>query len=139
MAVSRPPVTRPVREGAARTVVPARLPIGKSARKSRIQISKRLSNEAGKSIPMQDLESSRITAPILSRGFKEFIRIAGMTHVKTSTYYPQSNRKIERYHVTPYTMLAGKEKEPFALRDEKLEANRERRRLRRAEAIQNVE
>ena len=36
----------------------------------------------------------------ISRDFKEFIRIAGMTHVKTSTYYPQSNGKIERYHRT---------------------------------------
>jgi transposase InsO family protein len=115
----------------------------------------------------------------ISRDFKEFIRIAGMTHVKTSPYYPQSNGKIERYHrtikgdciraksmtsvddarqavtqyvhhyntvrlhsaigyVTPHTKLAGKEKELFAQRDEKLEAARERRRLRRAEAIQNV-
>jgi len=32
-----------------------------------------------------------------SRDFKEFIRIAGMTHVKTSPYYPQSNGKMERY------------------------------------------
>jgi transposase InsO family protein len=36
----------------------------------------------------------------ISRDFKEFIRIAGMTHVKTSPYYPQSNGKIERYHRT---------------------------------------
>ncbi|MEZ6089867.1 MAG: IS3 family transposase [Pirellulaceae bacterium] len=36
----------------------------------------------------------------VSRDFKEFIRIAGMTHVKTSAYYPQSNGKIERYHRT---------------------------------------
>jgi putative transposase len=34
----------------------------------------------------------------ISRDFKEFIRIAGMTHVKTSPYYPQSNGKIERWH-----------------------------------------
>ena len=32
--------------------------------------------------------------------FKVFIRIAGMTHVKTSPYYPQSNGKIERWHKT---------------------------------------
>jgi putative transposase len=30
------------------------------------------------------------------RDFKEFIRISGMTHVRTSAYYPQSNGKIER-------------------------------------------
>ncbi len=108
----------------------------------------------------------------ISRDFKEFIRIAGMTHVRTSPYYPQSNGKIERYHrtikrdcirekqiesvddarrvvqqyvihynevrlhsaigyVAPHTKLAGKEKEVFAARDEKLEAAREARRVRR--------
>lgn len=36
----------------------------------------------------------------LAKDFKEFIRIAGMTHVKTSPYYPQSNGKIERWHKT---------------------------------------
>lgn len=36
----------------------------------------------------------------IARDFKEFIRIAGMTHVRTSPYYPQSNGKIERYHRT---------------------------------------
>jgi transposase InsO family protein len=34
----------------------------------------------------------------ISRDFKEYIRISGMTHVKTSPYYPQSNGKIERWH-----------------------------------------
>jgi putative transposase len=36
----------------------------------------------------------------IAKGFKEFIRVAGMTHVKTSPYYPQSNGKIERWHKT---------------------------------------
>ena len=34
----------------------------------------------------------------IAKDFKEFIRISGMTHVKTSPYYPQSNGKIERWH-----------------------------------------
>ena len=34
----------------------------------------------------------------IARDFKEFIRIAGLTHVRTSPYYPQSNGKIERWH-----------------------------------------
>jgi transposase InsO family protein len=34
----------------------------------------------------------------VARDFKEFIRLAGMTHVRTSPYYPQSNGKIERWH-----------------------------------------
>ena len=36
----------------------------------------------------------------VAKDFKEFIRICGMTHVKTSPYYPQSNGKIERFHRT---------------------------------------
>jgi transposase InsO family protein len=36
----------------------------------------------------------------IARDFKEFIRIAGMTHVKTSPYYPQSNGKMERWYKT---------------------------------------
>jgi len=34
----------------------------------------------------------------LARDFKEFIRICGMTHVRTSPFYPQSNGKLERWH-----------------------------------------
>jgi len=36
----------------------------------------------------------------IAKDFKEFMRIAGMTHVRTSPYYPQSNGKLERYHKT---------------------------------------
>lgn len=36
----------------------------------------------------------------IARDFKEFIRLAGMTHVRTSPYYPQSNGKLERWHQT---------------------------------------
>jgi putative transposase len=34
----------------------------------------------------------------IARDFKEFIRVSGFTHVRTSPYYPQSNGKIERWH-----------------------------------------
>ena len=34
----------------------------------------------------------------IARDFKEFIRISGMTHVRTSPYYPQSNGRLERWH-----------------------------------------
>jgi putative transposase len=36
--------------------------------------------------------------PFIARDFKEFIRISGMTHVRTSPHYPESNGKIERWH-----------------------------------------
>lgn len=34
----------------------------------------------------------------VARDFKQFVRISGMDHVRTSPYYPQSNGKIERWH-----------------------------------------
>lgn len=108
----------------------------------------------------------------IARDFKGFIRSAGMTHVRTSPGYPQSNGKIERFHrtikgeairrhepltpeqarevvaafvehynevrlhsaigyVTPADMLAGRAQEIWESRDRKLEAAREKRRLRR--------
>ena len=36
----------------------------------------------------------------VAKDFKEFIRICGMTHVRTSFYYPQSNGKMERWYKT---------------------------------------
>jgi putative transposase len=36
----------------------------------------------------------------VAKDFKEFIRISGMSHVRISRYYPQSNGKIERWHKT---------------------------------------
>ena len=52
----------------------------------------------------------------VARDFKEFVRIGGMTHVRTSPYYPQSNGKLERFHgtmksecVRPKTPLSLKE------------------------------
>lgn len=47
-------------------------------------------------------ESPRIISDngpqFIARDFKEFIRLVGATHVRTSPYYPQSNGKIERWH-----------------------------------------
>lgn len=36
----------------------------------------------------------------ISRDFAEFIKQAGLLHIRTSVAYPQSNGKIERYHRT---------------------------------------
>ncbi len=36
----------------------------------------------------------------IAKDFKAFIRLAGMTHVRTSPYYPQSNGKIEAWNKT---------------------------------------
>lgn len=111
----------------------------------------------------------------IARDFKEFIRLAGMTHVRTSPYYPQSNGKLERFHktikgecirpktpltldearrlvteyiihyntvrlhsaigyVTPADKLNGRDKEIFKARDQKLEAAREQRKIKRQQA-----
>lgn len=36
----------------------------------------------------------------IAKDFKTFIRISGMTHVRTAPYYPQLNGRIERWHKT---------------------------------------
>ena len=36
----------------------------------------------------------------VANNFKSFVRLSGMTHDRTSPYYPQSNGKLERYHRT---------------------------------------
>ena len=36
----------------------------------------------------------------VAKDFKEYVRVTGMSHVRTSPYYPQSNGKIERWHRT---------------------------------------
>ena len=36
----------------------------------------------------------------IAKDFKVFIRLVGMTHVRISPYYPQSNGKLERWHRT---------------------------------------
>lgn len=36
----------------------------------------------------------------IAKDFKAFVRLAGMTHVRTSPYYPQSNGKLERWNQT---------------------------------------
>ena len=108
----------------------------------------------------------------IAKDFKEFIRLSGMTHVRTSPYYPQSNGKLERFHktlkgecirpktplslddarrlvaeyvehyntvrlhsaigfVAPADKLIGKDQEIFKERDQKLEAAREQRKIKR--------
>ena len=36
----------------------------------------------------------------VAKDFKEFVRVSGMDHVRTSPFYPQSNGKLERFHGT---------------------------------------
>ncbi len=36
----------------------------------------------------------------IAREFKIYVRLCGMTHVRTSPYYPQSNGKLEAWHKT---------------------------------------
>ena len=74
---------------------------GKSARKWRKPTWKPSSNAPAKSYPGVTPRIISDNGPqFIAKDFKEFIRIAGMTHVRTSPYYPQSNGKIERWHKT---------------------------------------
>jgi putative transposase len=116
----------------------------------------------------------------IAKDFKEFIRLSGMTHVRTSPYYPQSNGKLERFHktlkgecirpktplslddarrlvadyiahynnvrlhsaigfVAPADKLTGRDKVIFKERDQKLEAAREQRRIKRQQAYRNTD
>jgi transposase InsO family protein len=111
----------------------------------------------------------------IAKDFKEFIRLSGMTHVRTSPYYPQSNGKLERFHktlkgecirpktplslddarrlvaeyvghyntvrlhsaigfVSPADKLTGRDQLIFKERDQKLEAAREQRKIKRQQA-----
>ncbi len=36
----------------------------------------------------------------IAKDFKIFVRVFGLSHVRTSPYYPQSNGKLERFHGT---------------------------------------
>jgi putative transposase len=112
----------------------------------------------------------------VAKDFKEFIRIAQLTHVRTSPHYPESNGKIERWHgtlkrdcirvktplnlqqarqlvagfiehyntvrlhsaigyVTPKDRLENRHEEIFKSRDQKLEAARQRRKLKRQQQM----
>jgi transposase InsO family protein len=112
---------------------------------------------------------------IISDNGPQFIRISGMTHVRTSPYYPQWNGKIERWHqslkrecirpgtplslddaqrlvrgyvehynnvrlnaavgyVTPKDMLAGRQQQIHAERDQKLAVARQLRQIGRQRA-----
>ena len=52
----------------------------------------------------------------IARDFKQFVRLSGMDHVRTSPYYPQSNGKIERWHGSLKTE-AVRPKTPLNLED----------------------
>jgi transposase InsO family protein len=52
----------------------------------------------------------------VSKDFKEFIRISGMSHVRTSPYYPQANGKFERFNRTIKTECI-RPKAPLSLDD----------------------
>jgi transposase InsO family protein len=116
----------------------------------------------------------------IAKDFKELIKVCGMTHVRTSPFYPQSNGKIERWHKTlktecirpktplsleearrlvaeyveyyntvrlhsaigyiaPEDKLEGRDKAIFVERDRKLDAAREKRKIRRKEARKQLD
>ncbi|MFZ0879041.1 MAG: integrase core domain-containing protein, partial [Candidatus Acidiferrales bacterium] len=47
---------------------------------------------------LSGMKASATRPQFIAKDFKEFIRLSGMTHVRTSPYYPQANGKIKRWH-----------------------------------------
>ena len=54
----------------------------------------------------------------VSKEFKKFIKLSGMTHVRTSPFYPQSNGKMERFNQT-LKKEAIRPKTPLSLQEAK--------------------
>ena len=74
---------------------------GNSARVCARPMSRSSCNEPAKCSPTATPRVITDNGPqFIARDFHEFIRLCGMTHVRTSPYYPQSNGKIERWHRT---------------------------------------
>lgn len=112
----------------------------------------------------------------IAKDFKTFVRLAQLTHVRTSPNYPQSNGKLERWHgtlkqdcirpktplnldqakevvaqfvdhynqvrlhsaigyVAPKDRLENRQEEIFKSRDQKLEAARQKRKMKREEQM----
>jgi transposase InsO family protein len=59
-----------------------------------IVVQKALEKFSGQKPRIISDNGSQFTA----RDFKRFVRLVGITHVRTSPYYPQSNGKLERWH-----------------------------------------
>lgn len=83
-----------VLDGASRYV--AHWEIGQSMKETQIEL---VIQRAREKFPGQSPRIISDNGPqFIAREFKEFVRLTGMTHVRTSPYYPQSNGKLERWH-----------------------------------------
>lgn len=85
-----------VLDGASRAIVHTEVRTSMCEEDIQIVIQKALENYPG----FQPRIISDNGPQFVAKDFKEFIREAGLTHLKTSPYYPQSNGKIERWHQT---------------------------------------
>src|SRR6266481_5519313 len=59
----------------------------------------------------------------IAKDFKDFIRISGVSHVRISPYYPQSNGKIERWHQTQKGVVRLANRRPSTRRGTSLPAS----------------
>ena len=59
----------------------------------------------------------------IAKEFKTFIKLCGMTHVRTSPFYPQSNGKLERFHKS-YKSECVRPKTPLSMDDAKRETDK---------------
>lgn len=59
----------------------------------------------------------------IAKEFKAFIKLCGMTHVRTSPFYPQSNGKMERFHQSLKRECI-RPKTPLSLEDARFEVEK---------------
>ena len=59
----------------------------------------------------------------IAKEFKSFISMCGMTHVRTSPFYPQSNGKLERFHQS-YKQECVRSKTPLSIEDARRETEK---------------
>jgi transposase InsO family protein len=79
-------------DGFSRTIL--HWDIGESMKESDVQI---ILQQAREKYPGATPRIISDNGPqFVAKDFKEFVRLCGMTHVRTSPYYPQSNGKLER-------------------------------------------
>ena len=73
----------------------------------------------------------------IARDFKHFIRICGMSHLRTTPFYPQSNVRPHSAigYIAAVNNLYGRETLIFSERDRKLSEARELRRMSRQAVI----
>ena len=108
----RRPLTRPILDGYSRYLV--HWDIGCQMTESDVELIVQRARELFPGARPRIISDNG--PQFIARDFKDYIRLCGMTHVRTSPYYPQSNGKIERWHKT-LKQTAIRPQTPLSLED----------------------